>query len=76
MVTAMQVNGLSCMLFVLRFFLLILLTAGFATAGHALPLDWDSLFTPVAKLDPAWSTVGSCVVAAALILRHSAKFRK
>ena len=76
MVAAMQVNGLSCMLFVRRFFLLILLTAVFATASHALPLDWDSLFTPVPKLNPAWSGVGSCLVAAALILRHSAKFRK
>ena len=33
-------------------------------------------FTPVPELNPVWSAVGSCLVAAALILRHSAKFRK
>jgi hypothetical protein len=33
-------------------------------------------FTPVPELNPAWSAVGSCLIAAALILRHSAKFRK
>jgi hypothetical protein len=36
----------------------------------------DLTFTPVPELNPAWSTVGSCLIAAALILRHSAKFRK
>jgi hypothetical protein len=33
-------------------------------------------FTPVPELNPAFSAVGSCLLAAALILRHSAKFRK
>lgn len=33
-------------------------------------------FTPVPEINPAWSAVGSCLLAAALILRHSAKFRK
>jgi hypothetical protein len=33
-------------------------------------------FTPVPEINPAWSAVGSCLFAAALILRHSAKFRK
>ena len=33
-------------------------------------------FTPVPEVNPAWSAVGSCLLAAALILRHSAKFRK
>jgi hypothetical protein len=33
-------------------------------------------FTPVPEINPAWSAVGSCLVAAVLILRHSAKFRK
>jgi hypothetical protein len=33
-------------------------------------------FTPVPEINPAWSAVGSCLIAAALILRHSAKFRK
>jgi hypothetical protein len=36
----------------------------------------DISFTPVPELNPAWSAFGSCLVAAALILRHSAKFRK
>jgi hypothetical protein len=30
----------------------------------------------VPEINPAWSAVGSCLVAAALILRHGAKFRK
>jgi hypothetical protein len=33
-------------------------------------------FTPVPEINPALSAVGSCLIAAALILRHSAKFRK
>jgi hypothetical protein len=36
----------------------------------------DISFTPVPEINPAWSALGSCLVAAALILRHSAKFRK
>lgn len=36
----------------------------------------DITFTPVPEINPAWSAVGSCLLAAALILRHSAKFRK
>ena len=36
----------------------------------------DITFTPVPELNPAWSAVGSCLLAAVLILRHSAKFRK
>jgi hypothetical protein len=36
----------------------------------------DITFTPVPELNPAWTAFGSCVVAAALILRHSARFRK
>ena len=36
----------------------------------------DLTFTPVPEINPAWSAVGSCLLAAALILRHSAKFRK
>jgi hypothetical protein len=36
----------------------------------------DITFTPVPEINPAWSALGSCLVAAALILRHSAKFRK
>jgi hypothetical protein len=36
----------------------------------------DISFTPVPELNPTWSAVGSCLLAAALILRHSAKFRK
>jgi hypothetical protein len=37
---------------------------------------YDVTFTPVPELNPAWSAVGSCLITAALILRHSAKFRK
>ena len=33
-------------------------------------------FATVPEINPGWSAVGSCLVAAALILRHSAKFRK
>lgn len=36
----------------------------------------DITFTPVPEVNPAWSAVGSCLLAAALILRHRAKFRK
>jgi hypothetical protein len=37
---------------------------------------YDFTFTPVPEINPAWSALGSCLMAAALILRHSAKFRK
>jgi hypothetical protein len=37
---------------------------------------YDISFTPVPELNPTWSAVGSCLIAFALILRHSAKFRK
>jgi hypothetical protein len=33
-------------------------------------------FTSIPEINPSWSAFGSFVVAAALILRHSAKFRK
>jgi len=36
----------------------------------------DITFTPVPEINPAWSGLVSCLVAAALIRRHSAKFRK
>jgi hypothetical protein len=36
----------------------------------------DITFTPVPEINPAWTAVGSCLLAAALVLRHSAKFRK
>jgi hypothetical protein len=36
----------------------------------------DITFTPVPEINPAWGAIGSCLVAAALILRHGAKFRK
>jgi hypothetical protein len=36
----------------------------------------DLTFTAVPEMNPAWSTIGSCLVAAVLILRHSARFRK
>lgn len=36
----------------------------------------DITFTPVPEINPTWSAVASCLIAGALILRHSAKFRK
>jgi len=36
----------------------------------------DITFTPVPEINPTWTAVGSCLAAAALIIRHSAKFRK
>jgi hypothetical protein len=36
----------------------------------------DITFTPIPEINPLWSAVGSCLLTAALILRHSAKFRK
>ena len=40
-----------------------------------MPLNVPS-FTIVAEINPLWSALGSCLLAAVLILRHSAKFRK
>ena len=37
---------------------------------------YDFSFTPVPEINPAWSAVGSCLVAFALILHHRANFRK
>jgi hypothetical protein len=37
---------------------------------------YDINFTPVPEINPAWSAVGSCLVAFGLILRHRANFRK
>jgi len=68
------------MWFVRRFFLLSLVFAAFATTGHAVTSGWNSItwiaVMSVRELSPAWTGVGSCILAAALILRHSAKFRK
>lgn len=36
----------------------------------------DITFTPVPEINPAWSAVGSCLVAFGLILHHRASFRK
>jgi hypothetical protein len=36
----------------------------------------DISFTAVPEINPGWSALGSCLLAFALILRHSAKFRK
>jgi hypothetical protein len=57
-----------------RFFLLLLASSSLAAQAHA--LSHDITFTPVREINSAWSAVGSCLVAAALILIHSAKFRK
>jgi hypothetical protein len=37
---------------------------------------YDFTFTPVPELNPAWSAVGSCLMAFGLILHHRANFRK
>jgi len=49
-----------------------------AEAGNGIhPGDPQKItFATVPEINPGWSAVGSCLVAAALILRHSAKFRK
>jgi len=57
-----------------RFFLLFLVSSSVAAQAQA--FAHDITFTPVPDINPAWSAIGSCLVAAALILRHSAKFRK
>ena len=36
----------------------------------------DITFTAVPEINPTWGAVASCLLAAVLILRHSAKFRK
>jgi len=73
------------MSFVRRFALvalLILLAIFFVPSARALVpisqqfLTSDLAVAPVSEINPAWSAFGSCVIAAALILRHSAKFRK
>ena len=68
------------MWFVRRIFLLSLVIAALATTGLAATPDGNSVALiaamPGRGINPAWSAVGSCILAAALILRHSAKFRK
>jgi hypothetical protein len=68
------------MWFVRRFFLSSLVFAAFAAPGHAVTPGWNSITwiaaMPVRELNPAWTGAGSCILAAALILRHSARFRK
>ena len=69
------------MCLVRRFFLLVLLIAASATTGRAATSHYDGIawvapFPRISEIDPAWTAVGSCILAAALILRHSAKFRK
>jgi hypothetical protein len=47
----------------------------FAAAAGAMPIGWaPPIF--LAEINPAWSAIGSCLLVAALIFRHSAKFRK
>lgn len=36
----------------------------------------DITFTPVPEINPAWSTIASCLIATALILRHRANVRR
>jgi hypothetical protein len=64
--------------FSLLFFLLIapFATTGLAATSRCDGIAWIAAFTPVPEINPAWTAVGSCILATALILRHSAKFRK
>jgi hypothetical protein len=69
------------MWFARRFSLLFLLLAPFATIGNAMTphgdyITWIAALAPIPDINPAWTAVGSCILATALILRHSAKFRK
>jgi hypothetical protein len=69
------------MCFARRFFLLSLVIAAFATTGRAEPLrsdgvTWGAALWPMGEINPVWTAVGSCLLAAALILGHSAKLRK
>jgi hypothetical protein len=69
------------MWFARRFSLFLLLVAPFATGGHAATsrcggVAWIATFTPAPEINPTWSAVGSCILAVAVILRHSAKFQK
>ena len=80
MLSAIQERALR-MCFARRFSLLFLFIAPFATTGHAVTLGsngvtWIAAFSPIREINPAWTAVGSCLLAAALILGHSAKFRK
>jgi hypothetical protein len=58
-----------------RFVLLALLSPGLASVAQAVPLARVPIM-PIAEIHPVWSALASCLLAAALILRHSAKFRK
>ena len=73
----------------LRYFLLFVLSLLSTRTSGAVVSDWDSVTAPgtlansfdialfpVPEINPSWTAVGSCILAAALILRHSAKFRK
>ena len=63
-----------------RFSLLFLLVASAATTGYAVTpgcgITPIAAFTPLPEIKPIWTAVGSCILAAALILRHRAKVRK
>jgi hypothetical protein len=80
MVSAIQEVALR-MCFARRLFLPFVLIVPLATTGHAVTLGlddarWIAALSPIREINPAWTAVGSCLLAAALILGHSAKFRK
>lgn len=80
MLSAMQEVALR-MRFARRFFLLFLLIAPFVPTGHAVMLTGEGVtrvaaLAAISEINPMWTAVGSCIVATALILRHSAKFRR
>ena len=73
-------GGPFSMWFVRRIFFLSLVIAAFATSGQAVTLDCNSIAwigaLSARGINPTWTAVGSCILATALILGHSAKFRK
>ncbi len=58
-----------------RIVFLCLSGSSVASMADAMPPGWTPIL-PIAQINPAWSAVGSLLVAGAIILRHSAKFRK
>jgi hypothetical protein len=47
----------------------------FSVTSQALTLDNNNL-AALPEINPTWGAIVSCLAAAVLILRHSAKFRK
>jgi hypothetical protein len=80
MTTAIQRVSLSsrdmCRFLLLFLFALVLATSAWAAAPCPQVAFQHITLTAAPELNPLWTSIGSFVLAAALILRHSAKFRK